>query len=147
MTRLFAALAALLLTAPAGRAEEAKTNPALVAYLENLQLKLDHAAQRANQPTAGVSNVVGVRGSKAEPTSKQLYWKGKEKPKAVSVDEVRHFRLAVEQARAGQTTEALVALKEFGEKYPKSALTSDVDETVRLLSAPSGAAATTTPSP
>jgi TolA-binding protein len=116
-------------------AEDAKPASDISQYLAQLQLKLDHAAQRANQPTTAGSSVVGVRGSKADPLSKQLYWKGKEKPAAAAPEEVRMFRTAVEQARAGQVTEAIAALKTFQNQFPKSALKPDVDETLHVLTA------------
>jgi len=43
-----------------GRAEEAKPVQELSAYLDQLQVKLEHTAQRANQPSAGGSSVVGL---------------------------------------------------------------------------------------
>src|SRR6266851_5535928 len=70
----------------------------LSAYLEQLQVKLEHTAQRANQPTSTGTEVVGLRGSKQEPISKQLYWKGKSGNIPVTPDEVKMFRTAIEQA-------------------------------------------------
>jgi TolA-binding protein len=111
-------------------AEETKD---VKAYLEQLQMKLDHAAQRANQPTSGTSNTVGVRGAPQQPMSKQLYWKGKKGAATPAPEEIRQFRAAIEQARAGQTAEAVAALKLFTEKYPKSPLLADAQETLRVL--------------
>lgn len=116
-------------------AQEAKPPQDLQAYLEQLQAKLEHTARRANQPTASGSSVVGLRGSKQEPLSKQLYWKGKTGNAPVSPEEVKLLRTAVEQSRAGQNAEAVTTLKSFQEKYPKSALNADAEETLRLLSA------------
>ena len=136
MTRLFLfALGVLLVTVSGIRAEEPKPVLSVSDYLAQLQLKLDHTAQRVNQPTTAGSSVVGLRGSKAEPLSKQLYWKGKEKRGSVSIEELRMFRTAVEQARAGQRMEAASALKSIQEKFPESVLRPDVDETLRVLSA------------
>src|SRR5437016_3939636 len=83
------------------------------ADLEDLQVKLDHAAQRANQPKAEGSSVIGLRGSKQEPLSKQLYWKGRKGPTPLRPEEVKLFRSAVEQARAGKTADAVALLTTF----------------------------------
>jgi TolA-binding protein len=113
-------------------------------YLKELQVKLEHAAKRANQPTATGSNVIGVRGSKQEPLSKQLYWKGKAAPPAVTPDEVKVFRSAVEQAQAGRTDEAVTALNAFIQQYPNSSLLPDAKEALaRLSQAPPTPAAST----
>ena len=116
-------------------AEDKKPEPTLAQYLEQLQTKLDHAARRANKLSAEGSSVVGLRGSQQESTSKQLYWKGKKGKEAVAPDEVKAFRSAVEQARAGRNADAITSLKDFQEKYPKSALIPDVQETLTQLSA------------
>lgn len=121
--------------------ESPKPNPVRDAYLEELQLKLDHAARRANQPKAGASSVIGLRGSKQEPLSKQLYWKGKTGGQTVTPQEVKEYRSAVEQAKAGQTIEAIAALKALLAKYPDTALKPDIEETIRVLSEPVAPAA------
>jgi TolA-binding protein len=100
-----------------------------------VRTKLDHTARRVNQPTSEGSAVVGLRGSKQEAASKQLYWKGKEGKVTVAPEEVKEFRSAVEQAQAGKNDEAVAALKAFQEKHPKSALLPDVQETLAKLSA------------
>jgi TolA-binding protein len=117
------------------RAEEKKSDQSIGQYLEELQTKLDHTARRANQPTAEGSSVVGLRGTKQEAASKQLYWKGKKGKVPVTTDEVKDFRSAVEQAQAGKTAEATASLKTFEEKYPKSPLLPDVQETLSRLGA------------
>lgn len=134
MKLFFAFAAALMITAPSLRAEEAK--PTASAYLENLQTKLDHVARRANQPTSTGSSVAGLRGSKQEPMSKQLYWKGKMTDAPVTIEEVKEFRGAVEEARTGKIDVAVKSLKAFLEKYPKSSLKPDVEETLQVLSTP-----------
>jgi len=118
----------------AARGDDAKPAQDVSQYLDQLQVKLEHAAQRANQPSADGSSVVGLRGSQQEPISKQLYWKGKKGRVPVSTEEIKVFRAAVEQARAGHKDEAIAALKAFEDKYPKSALRPDAEETTRLLS-------------
>lgn len=119
-------------------ADEAKPAPNLNEYLERLQVKLDHAAQRANQPTASGTNVVGLRGaSKQSSTSAQLYWKGKRGNRPITADEMKAFRSAVDQARSGKKSEAIAALNGFQEKYPQSALLPDVKETLHRLNASS----------
>src|SRR5437868_7625640 len=125
MKRWFIA-AAVLIGLNAGfsaRAEETKRD--MGKYLEQLQLKLDHTAQRINQPTANGSSVVGLRGSKQEPMSKQLYWKGKRGNAPVAAEEVKALRAAVDQAVAGRRPEAIAALKSFEQKYPRSGLLPD----------------------
>jgi TolA-binding protein len=114
----------------------------LSAYLDQLQLKLDHTAQRANQPSSGGSSVVGLRGSKQDPISKQLYWKGKSGPTPVTPEEVKMFRTAIEQAKGGQKDQAIATLKSFVEKYPKSGLIGDAKDTLNLLVAGTPAVAT-----
>ncbi|MFA5975322.1 MAG: hypothetical protein WC859_04065 [Elusimicrobiota bacterium] len=116
-------------------AEEPKTDSTLTQYLEQLQVKLEHAAERVNKPNASGSSVVGLRGAKQEPLSHQLYWKGKKGDTPVTLDEVKLLRQAVEQARAGQKTEAIIALQSFEKKYPKSALLPDAQVTLQQLSA------------
>ena len=119
------------------RSEDKKTEPATAQYLEQLQTKLDHMARRVNQPGSEGASVVGLRGTKQESASKQLYWKGKKGKTQVTPDEVKAYRTAVEQARAGKTADAIAGLKAFQEKYSKSALLPDVNETlVRLNAAP-----------
>src|SRR6185503_2925939 len=54
-------LLSLALLCPVGHAEDAK--PDATHYLNQLQVKLDHAAQRANQPSDNGSSVIGLRGS------------------------------------------------------------------------------------
>jgi len=120
------------------RAEETAPPPDANRYLEQLQAKLEHTAQRMNQPGAGGSSVVGLRGSKQEPLSKQLYWKGKKGNVPVTPDEIKMFRTAVDEARVGQKTDAIATLKTFQEKFPKSALKPDAQETIQVLSEPAG---------
>ncbi len=128
---VFAAEAPAATSTPAS---VATTASARAQYLEELQTKLDHAARRSNQPTSEGSAVVGLRGSKKESASKQLYWKGKKGDVAVAPEEIKAFRSAIEQARAGKNPEAVVALKTFSEKYPTSALLPDVQEAISQLS-------------
>jgi TolA-binding protein len=109
--------------------------PTLAQYLQQLQTKLDHTARRANQPTSEGASVVGLRGAKQEAASKQLYWKGKKGKHRVTTDEVKTFRAAVDEANAGRTQEAILGLKAFQEKYPKSALMPDVNEALARLAA------------
>lgn len=114
-------------------AEDKKLVEPLNQYLEHLQVKLDHTAQRVNQPTSGGSSVVGLRGSKQESASKQLYWKGKDGKVPVAPDEVKLYRKAVDEATAGKKADSITSLNMFMEKYPKSALMPDVQETMHRL--------------
>ena len=132
--------AALMVFSGPSRADDKPANGDLTHYLQQLQVKLDHTAQRANQPTAEASSVVGVRGTKPEAASKQLYWKGKKGKAAVTPEEISLFRSGVDQAAAGKKDDAIVTLNSFQEKYPKSALLPDVQETLRRLSPPAAAA-------
>ena len=115
-------------------ADDKKPAQTTAQYLEDLQTRLDHAAQRANKPSSEGSSVVGLRGSAQESASKQLYWKGRKGKEVVSTDEVKDFRAAVEQARAGKNSDAILSLKAFQGKYPKSAFNPDVEETLARLS-------------
>ncbi len=130
------ALVGLLWFCANGFGDSATTSADLTAYLAQLELQLNHIAQRANQPAAWGTSVVGLRGSKQEPVSKQLYWKGKKTSAPESTDEIRMFRTALDLAKAGQRPAALATLKSFEEKYPKSSLRSDADETIQRLSVP-----------
>src|SRR5438876_12022787 len=94
-----------------GWSDDAKPAQDLAAYLEQMQVKLEHTAQRANQPSSSGSSVVGLRGSKQESASKQLYWKGKTGRAPVTPEEVKMFRTAIEQAKAGQKDVAVATLK------------------------------------
>ena len=136
MKRFSLLLVGLLALGSWGRAEEAKPALDLAAYLEQMQVKLEHTAQRANQPSSSGSSVVGLRGSKQESASKQLYWKGKTGPAPVAPEEVKMFRTAIEQAKAGQKAEAVATLNNFMEKYPKSGLIGDANDTLKLLIPP-----------
>jgi hypothetical protein len=126
-------------------AEDAKTDSDLNHYLEQLQIKLEHTAQRSNQPGTAGSSVVGLRGSKQEPLSHQLYWKGKKVSGPVSPDEVKLMRTALEQARTGHKTESVAMLQTFEQKYPKSALLPDVQQTLQKLNGPQPPAAVPVP--
>jgi len=133
MKRATAMLLSVFLVGSFALADDAKPAQDLSAYLEQLQVKLDHTAQRANQPNSSGSSVVGLRGSKQEPLSKQLYWKGKPADAPVTPDEVKMFRTAIEQAKAGDSGTASATLKSFVEKYPKSGLKGDAEDTLKLL--------------
>src|SRR5258708_11199590 len=131
MKRAMVMLFGLLVFGPMGWGEEAKPPQDLSAFLDQLQVKLEHTAQRANQPSANGSSVVGLRGSKQEPVSKQLYWKGKTGNTPVTPEEVKIFRTAIEEAKAGQKDQAVTTLKSFVEKYPKSGLKDDAEDTLK----------------
>jgi TolA-binding protein len=133
--RLAAGLSVLIAAAPSVQAEEKKAEQTTAQYLEQLQIKLDHTAQRVNQPSSEGSSVVGLRGSKQESASKQLYWKGKKGKTPVTPDEVKAFRAAIDLARAGKTAEATAGLKTFQKTYPNSAMNPDVEEAISKLSA------------
>ena len=147
MKRFILMLAGFTMLTTLSCAEDTKPAKDLNAYLDQLQVKLEHTAQRANQPNAGGSNVVGLRGSKQEPISKQLYWKGKTGVAAVTPDEIKMFRTAVEQAKAGQTDTAVTTLKSFLEKYPKSGLAGDAQDTLKMLAETPPVPAASTPAP
>ena len=135
MKRAMALVISVLAFASVSYAEESKPVQDLSAYLDQLQVKLEHTAQRANQPTSSGSSVVGLRGSKQEPLSKQLYWKGKTGNTPVTPEEVKMFRTAIEEAKAGKKDEAVSSLKSFVEKYPKSGLKGDAEDTLKMLAA------------
>ena len=63
---------------------------------------------------------MGLRGAKQTTGAAPLYWKGKETKVPVTPDEIKLFRVAVEQARAGQKTDAVATLKTFQTTYPHS---------------------------
>jgi TolA-binding protein len=136
MKRAFILLTGIFLLTARSWADDAKPPVDQAAFLEDLQLKLDHAAQRANQPSSEGSSVVGLRGSKQDSGAKQLYWKGKAGVAPVSTAEVKELRTAIELARAGNNEGAITGLKAFLEKYPKSALKHDAEETLARISPP-----------
>src|SRR5262249_15623091 len=119
--------------APSQADDKDKNTETLAQHLDQLRVKLDHTARRANQPTSEGSSVVGVRGSKQESASKQLYWKGQKGPAPVTPEEIRVFRAAVDEARGGKTAEAIADLKSFKEKSPKSSMLPDVEDTLTRL--------------
>jgi TolA-binding protein len=137
MKRTLVMLLGVLVFGPMGWGADAKPTPDLSNYLDQLQVKLEHTAQRANQPSASGSSVVGLRGSKQEPISKQLYWKGKTGSAPVTPEEVKIFRTAIEEAKAGKNDVAVTTLKSFVEKYPKSGLKGDAEDTLKLLASAS----------
>ncbi len=142
MKRCALMLVGLLAFSSWGWTEDAKPTQDLGSYLDQLQVKLEHTAQRANQPSSNGSSVVGLRGSKQESASRQLYWKGKTGNTPVTPEEVKMFRTAIEQAKAGQKDVAVTTLKSFVAKYPKSGLIGDAQDTLKLLaSAPAPAPA------
>lgn len=106
----------------------------VTAYLDQLQVKLDHAAQRAHQPSAaGGSSVAGLRGAAQTSGPAPLYWKGKDPLTRPTPEEITLFRNAVTQAQTGKKMEAIATLKTFQTKYPKSPLRPDIDETLQRL--------------
>ena len=142
MKRTFILLTGIFLLTAKSWADDAKPPVDNTSYLQDLQLKLDHAAQRANQPSSDGSSVVGLRGSKQDSGSKQLYWKGKNGTAPVSTGEVKDLRNAIELARLGNNVGATNALKAFLDKYPKSAFKPDAEETLaRISSSPTAAPA------
>ena len=145
MKRVAMMLISVLTFISLGQADEGKPVQDLSAYLDQLQVKLEHTAQRTNQPNSSGSSVVGLRGSKQEPISKQLYWKGKTGAAPVTPDEVKMFRTAIEQAKAGQKDQAVTTLNSFVEKYPKSGLVGDAKDTLKILASAPAVAAPTTP--
>ena len=145
MKRAMIMLLGILVLGSMGWADDAKSSADLASYLEKLQVKLEHTARRANQPSATGAPVVGLRGAKQEPLSKQLYWKGKAGNQPVSPDEVKMFRAAIDAAQAGKTVEATAGLKSFIEKYPKSSLKTDAEETLARLPAAAPPAPAPTP--
>ena len=118
-------LASLLVAAPTARAEEAKAPQDLTAYLDQLQTKLDHSAQRLNHSSPS---------SQPVPLSQKLYWKGRTGPMPVSAEELKTLRAAVDQAKSGKKEEAIAGIQSFLDKYPQSALKPDADETLKRLS-------------
>jgi len=69
MKRFTVLLVGLLALGVSARAEDAKPAQDLASYLDQLQVKLEHTAQRANQPSSSGSSVVSLRGSKQESAS------------------------------------------------------------------------------
>ena len=110
------------------RADDVQSDKNLQQYLKQLQVKLDHAAWRAGQ--AGTKSI----DTAPQSLSQKLYWKGR-KTGTVSLDEVRVFHSAVEQAQAGKNAAAITTLQRFQQKYPKSVLAPDAKETMARLQA------------
>jgi len=147
MKRTLLLLIGSLLLIPKSWADDAKAPADQASYLEQLQLKLDHAAQRANQPSTEGSSVIGLRGSKQESGSRQLYWKGKAGVAPVSTAEIIELRTAIEKARAGNNDGAIASLKTFLEKHPKSALKNDAEQTLKIISPAAAVPASVAASP
>ena len=136
MIARYALILTLLTSLRGAWAAEAPASTDVARYLEDLQVKIEHSAQRANQPTSSGTSVIALRGSKQIPISKQLYWKGKDGGAVLSPDEIKPFRQAIAEAREGKTETAVASLKAFIDHYPKSPLIPDAQETLRLLTPP-----------
>ena len=113
----------------------AQPEPTLSDYLDGLQKKLDHAAQRANQPSASGSAVMGLRGSKVDANASPLYWKTAAGAAPASIDELKRFREAIILARQNKKDEAISELQAFRVNYHKSVLIPDVEQTLQKLTA------------
>ena len=106
-------------------------------WLKDLDAKLRRVEdKRRNQLTAAAS----VRGAKQDEGGK-LYWKGRKKSQAVSVEELDAFRRAVDLAQAGKSAEAQEGLEALLTAHPGSPLEEDARKTLALLKdAPADAA-------
>lgn len=73
----------------------------------------------------------GVRGDILE--SDDLYWKDHNAIE-IDVDELKSFNVAMDLVNQGNSNAASVAFKKFLYKYPKSQLTEEAKEALRVLS-------------
>lgn len=116
--------AVFLIAATAGFAAEKKT---LSYWIKNTGSKLESVSKK-KKDTA----VAGVKGAPEKATD-ELYWKG-EKPD-VNEEEIDALESAVELANKGETAAAVKELEAFVAKYPKSPLTPDAKEGIKMLKA------------
>ena len=83
------------------------------------------------------TSVVGIRGAE-DTSSDELYWKGEAQKNttgesAVSEEELKDFRLAVDQASQSEKEQALASFQNFIDTYPESELTPDAKGAIHQL--------------
>lgn len=111
-------------TASTGFAAEKST---LSFWIKNTGSKLSSVSKK-NKNTS----VAGVKGAPEKATD-ELYWKG-DKPD-VNEDEIDALESAIDRANKGDTAAAITELEAFIAKYPKSPLTPDAQEGIKMLKA------------
>ncbi|MBU0681938.1 MAG: hypothetical protein KKD73_11015 [Proteobacteria bacterium] len=112
-------IAALFLAVIVQAAEPVKDEA--VSVWEKIRNKIEKITPK--QKPSVTTAVGGVRGAKSD--SHELYWKGEEKPLAISAEEIDLFSSALQLAESGAGSEATTSFQDFLEKYPQSPLVDD----------------------
>jgi TolA-binding protein len=101
-----------------------------VSIWEKIRNKIEKITPK-QKPTVTTA-VGGVRGAKTN--EHELYWKGEEKPVAISVEEIDLFSSALQLAESGSSNEATDAFQVFLKQYPQSVLAGDAENALAELS-------------
>jgi TolA-binding protein len=112
-------IATLFLAVIVQAAEPAKEEVSSV--WEKIRNKIEKITPK--QKPSVTTAVGGVRGARND--SHELYWKGEEKPLAISSEEIDRFSSALQLAESGAGSEATTSFQDFLEKYPDSLLVDD----------------------
>jgi TolA-binding protein len=107
-----------------------KSESALSAWIKSIQQKIDQIVPKKS--LALTTGVAGTRGAKEEGATK-LYWKGKKGEEAVTVEELKTFKLGVDLAAKGDKDGSVKELEDFMKQYPDSALVPDAKKTLDLV--------------
>lgn len=99
----------------------------LKAWLKKLKKRATRIRAKRNQ----IVSVAAVRGAE-KPDSPPLYWKGKKKGK-IGPAELKEFEAALDLAIKGENDKAKKQLLKFQKNHPKSALSKDVNHTLKMI--------------
>ena len=124
-------LLGLLAGAAAAGEQPAAAESGLTGWLKELRKKIDLVVPRKTLPVS--TGVAGVRGAKDDAKTDKLYWKGKKGDAAVTEEEMKEFKEAVELVEKHDRKDALKELEAFMKQYPDSALIPDAKKTLDML--------------
>lgn len=127
MKKTIGMLIVCLCVAVFAQAEEPKKQADTI--WEKIRNKIEKITPK-QKPTVTTA-VGGVRGAPTE--RHELYWKGEEKPLAISAQELDLFSAALQQAESGAASEATASFQDFLAKFPQSLLAADAESALREL--------------
>lgn len=116
--------------APVKQEEQKKSG--LAAWLKDIQKKIEQIIPKSSPPMT--TGVAGVRGAK-EDAQVKMYWKGKKGDEAVTEEELKKFKAAVDLALKGDRAASIKELEDFMKQYPDSALVPDAKKTFDMVKA------------
>lgn len=119
MKKMLGVFIACLFIAVAVQAQELQKEPASI--WEKIRTKIEKITPK-QKPTVTTA-VGGVRGAQSD--DQELYWKGEEKPVAISDEEIDMFSSALQLAESGVNDKATAAFQDFLVKFPDSSLVPD----------------------